>query len=332
MMTASYDRSMKIKIVLLGILCVGAVVAAPFLSYSYTAETKNNDTVILTLCHIDEFEGGKGARSGYLLRRGEEFNRRYKNVFIEVKTISLLQLSDMIEEKNLPDLISFSRGIGGDVYPFLKPYRGKINVRSDLMPATLSGGEYYALPWCMGGYCLITRQSKPQNTLLIGESLYNNPYEAAKLLEKKYAGGSGRYTQYAAYESFVSEGSGDLLGTQRDIIRCAMKAEQGKLSGIEFLPIGGYSDLVQCIGVTASGGLSANYATEFISFLTEESAQSKLTEIGMLNVIGERYASGSYLEELEKALADTIRTLNVFLSPDAVRSEREESLHALGIA
>lgn len=303
--------------------------AFPFLTYGSSGRIENptKEAVVLSLLHVDEFEGGEGSRGGFLVRRGEAFNKSNKHVFVEVRTVTESQLADCLGSSSV-DMVSFSAGVGAEVYPYLKPYDGKLTVRDELCGAGASGGKVYAVPWCMGGYVCLTRTGKDAETVLVGESAYSNPYPAvaACASDGRIA---GRTTQYGAYERFLSGDGARLVGTQRDVIRCAMKMERGKLENVAFAPIAGYTDLLQCIGITASNSEKAAICRSFIEYITSEAVQCRLSEIGMINVLGECFMSGSPLDGLEQALSGRIETVNVFTPKSELERAREAARNAL---
>lgn len=313
----------------MSVICAVILGILPFLDYSNPLpKNVSGEITILSLVHVDEFEGGEGSRASFLKRRAVEFQKNHKNVFIEVRSASESELAAFIRQGIPTDLISFSKGIGEDVFPILLPYGGKVNFRSDLIAAVSGGSKVYAAPWCMGGYALIKKSGKDVKRTYCGSSAYSNPYTALKESGLKSL---GDMSQAEAYQQFSTGNDCTyLLGTQRDIVRCEMRMEQGKLENIEITPYSG-TDLLQCIGITSKSEKNRMYANAFIEYLTSDTAQRKTTEIGMINVIGERFYSSGGLAALEEKLALPISDAdknNVFLSREKILALREECKNA----
>ena len=120
--------------------------------------SKNNQQTVLTLWHIETFEGGSASRAKYLEKQAIAFNKQQKDCFIVIKTLNENQLFLNLEQKNYPDLFSFGIGAGYMILPFLEKLQENINIRQDLQTYAQKNGQIFAYPYMMGGYLTITRE------------------------------------------------------------------------------------------------------------------------------------------------------------------------------
>lgn len=227
---------------------------------------------ILTLWHIDTFEGGVGSRKQFLLSVSRDFEKRNAGVLVMAMDRTAESAKAAIAEGKFPDLISFGAGVDvGNLRPLdlsVKSYGGGYN------------GVTYAVPWARGGYCLIenpdfTANKKDALPIIVSQGENTNPLVAYAL-----SGRTGTdfeiLTPVNAYLKFTSGKAKYLVGTQRDINRLIAR-------GTDFVsvPLAGYNDLYQYIAVATNDETKAPYCAEFINFMISESVQKKLHTIGM---------------------------------------------------
>ena len=308
---------------------------------------------ILTLWHVDSFEGGRGSRSEFLKGRAIEFEAQHKGVLVSVQNYTYEQVKQKLADGDRFDLISFSAGVGFDVKGLLSPYTSAVNVRDDLLEGGKINGNIYAIPWAYGGYALYAYESmiktdaklspasafdfaflksdrhKTQvSSLGVGLAAFNNPFRALKTGGAKKSSSTNAFynqslTSYQAYESFLSKDDFVvLLGTQRDLSRFNLKESQGKLEPLSVGYLSGFTDLVQYVGFCDNGDGRGEYAQAFIEFLTSDDAQKKLTRIEMFSPVLEIYSSGMH-REMETALSKTLAVTNAFVDPTVLESERK---------
>ncbi len=227
---------------------------------------------ILTLWHIDTFEGGVGSRKQFLLSVSREFEKKNTGVLVMAIDHTAESAAQAFSDGKIPDLISFGAGVNPK------------NLRPLELNASATGGGYngnlYAVPWCRGGYCIIenpefTSNKNAEPPLLVSQGEYTNPLVAYAL------SGKGKteteiLSPQSAYVKFVSGKSRYMLGTQRDINRLISR-------GMDFttVPLNGYNDLYQYISVTSLSDEKAKLCAEFIKYLISDDVQKQLNKIGM---------------------------------------------------
>lgn len=230
---------------------------------------------VLSVWHVDGFEGGIGSRKQFLLNRGIEFEKQNEGVFVMVSNFSFEGLEERMEKGEYPDVISFSMG-------------AKVDNASKLYATNLVGGgmigdKAYATAWCRGGYVLIANANKVSDipntfdSITVSQAEYTQPL-VAFVLEGLEAKNINVKQPMDAYYDFVNGKTDFLLGTQRDVMRLNNR-------NFEILtrPIGSFNDLIQYVSVTTKSAQKRELSQKFVQFLIEEQTQRKLNKIGMFS-------------------------------------------------
>ena len=89
-----------------------------------TGKAESNSATVLTMWHIEGFEGGVGSRCDWLGKRAREFEKRNKGVYLDVIKLTEAQLEDRLAQGQSFDLISFGLGVGESVLPHLRRLTG----------------------------------------------------------------------------------------------------------------------------------------------------------------------------------------------------------------
>ena len=229
---------------------------------------------IITLWHIDTFEGGVGSRKQFLSSLSREFEKKNAGVLIMAIEHTAESAEQALAEGKTPDLISFGAGV-------------KVkNMRPLDISVSAYGGGYngnvYAVPWARGGYCLIenpeftgTKNGEPP--IIVSQGEYTNPLVAYALSEAKNID-TEILPPLSAYAKFTSGKYRYMVGTQRDIHRLIGR-------GMDFTvkPLDGYNDLYQYISVISADDNKAETCLEFIKYLISDKVQQKLNNIGMMS-------------------------------------------------
>ena len=113
---------------------------------------------IIEVWYVESFEGGQGSRASWLRSRATELEKRYSGLYFDIATLTYSQLTDKLNDGQLPDLISFSIGAGNIVLPFLQPYNGSVDCYDNLLMSGEADNTVYAVPYCAGMYSLFARQ------------------------------------------------------------------------------------------------------------------------------------------------------------------------------
>ncbi len=307
----------KFKRISLCLLCLSVVISIPF-AYKKTATGQTfpiqtqKHKFVLTLWHVDTFEGGVGSRADFLSSRAVEFSN--DGVIIMVKNHTVDSLKTAFSKGEIPDMISYGAGVEF-VLPYLK----------SLPKIDFSGGEiegkYYAYPWCVGGYYLLTKNDDNRliDRLFISQNDYNLPFiakenhsiEAKEIIFKK---------PLDAYTSFLSGKDCALLGTQRDIRRLQTR-------GVEFYatPLENFSDLIQYISITAESEERYAESLKFLKYLTAEKGQNQLEKIGMFSAffeVGqEDYTKGYNFKNVEYTVSPFTHSYELIEIIDELRKK-----------
>ena len=267
---------------------------------------------IVSLWHIDSFEGGVGSRAEFLLRRAAEYEKKHPGVFVMVTSLTAESATEKFAAGETPDIVSY--GYGVEILNY-----SSVDTEKTCAYGTLDG-TVYAVPWCMGGYVVLSREELPEDKVLpsavVSKGNFTQPYAALAA--------SGYTLQNAvekspleAYYRFVSGMSDILIGTQRDINRLNLREESAVIT-----PLEGYNDLYQYFSVAAASSEKKYYAEEFIGYVLSDGAQEKLSSIGMLSP----YIDLSYETEGLTALQSVknAKGISVFM-PVALYSEFSEN-------
>ena len=302
--------------VTISVLSAAMIALAIFLPVKNYDKKEEKQFEILTLWHIDAFEGGTGSRASYLKKVCAGFERE-NDCLITVVNETAGDALEKIGKGIYPDILSYSRGLDGvfgickeiDFYPFSGG--GEYN------------GKHYAAAWAYGGYVEITRKGVTPQKTIISKGKYSHP-EIACLCSGINIDGAESDLPQRAYETFLSDESYKLIGTQRDIYRLKKKTEN-----FDIRPIGGFTDLVQYVSVTSKDDKKSKTAKRFINYLLTE-GQKDINALGLISVDKNRnIADNGLIDRLFDV--EYTYTLSVFTSEDVIgRAESELNRNASG--
>lgn len=270
-------------------LCVFTAVFVLFFAAGKTEEknepfSSGQYKTVLTVWHIDTFEGGTGSRGDFLGSALKSLSDDGIVTLVKVQTIESMEKS--LQKGELPDLISFGVGCG-EIAGYAR----------ELLLKGFTGGEIngriFAVPWCFGGYYLIAKNNdnrlidglfdgdadKTIENLIVSDG--ENILPVLSLMHLGITANAVYLPPKDAYPRFLSEKNAVLLGTQRDIKRIEKKKDEFTVR-----PLEGYSDLVQYIAITAGNDEKYRYCVLAIERLLSEETQKKLYKIGMMRVDG----------------------------------------------
>lgn len=287
---------MRIKSIICGVLALlsafFSIAVFPSLIRQETHFVAPEYKGIITIWQIDSFEGGTGSRKQFLLKVARGYEKQHSGLLIMVIDHTFESAKEAFSNNQYPDIISYGNGVlvGG-----IQPLNFSNFFKGGAIDKTL-----YAIPWCRGGYCLITKgETKVENGVVLdkitlSKTEYNQPALALYLSQfraKEYAIKS----PLDAYVDFVGGKSDYLLGTQRDIIRLSNR-------GVDFsiTPLDEYNDLYQYVSVTAKEKERIYYAKDFIDYLLSSNVQQMLKDIGMLSCFEVVNYQSQALLELQK--------------------------------
>ncbi len=365
----NYNVKKNISRIISTILVAIFIIAVPILilpelnsEVDFASPRKYNG--VIEFWHVETTEGGSVSRSDYLKARASEFEKKNPGTFIHITTLSQeMLLAKLVTDAHSFDLISFSYGCE-KILPFLSKYDGAINTRSDLSDAGVIDGNQYALPYILGGYGLFALTSTTHKvkqfssltenvfdcgyTKKVGKNIVNVPsivcgfgksnlptvaltINTSSLANTDAVVFDFNITQYSAYESFIKGKYSVLLGTQRDVYRLGNRESNGSIEELTFAPLGGFSDLIQFIGIGKdANSVKRPYCKQFVEYLTSVKAQQSLSKIDMFSTLDDLtlYSSGN-MAVMEKSLKKHLKTINVFVSSEKLLSCRENATNSL---
>lgn len=303
------------------ILCACAAVTA-FVGADKISEKKDfvrpaEYRGVITLWQIDCFEGGVGSRKKFLLDAARGFEKENQGVLIMAVSHTVESAAKSVENGITPDLISYGCGT-------------EIKNARELRKKTFAAGgvigeKTYAVPWCRGGYCLITNPKikvaeDKINSLLVSQGEFTQPL-AAFAMEGLVANGFEVMPPMNAYVKFTEGKTPFFLGTQRDVNRLINR-------GMEFTvrPLTAYNDLYQYISLVSEDAAKSVYAERFIDYLLSDGVQKKLNKIGMFSARLKTEFEGESLNAMQKA--EGFQTVSAFLSQEELKEMQSLSFSA----
>ena len=310
---------------------------------------------VVELWNVETFEGGVGSRESWLVNKSAKFESVNAGLFVHVTTLTVEQLETKLYNGDSFDLICFSRGVGNIVKERLAPITDNVGfVKNNFLLSGEVDGLQYAVPLYTGAYCLFARAEQLSQEQLLNNALtqtytrkvgktsvelqplvcgftpYNSPLSALAM-----SGGHGKanvsetVTQYQAYEQFVANRTAvTLLGTQRDMYRLSQKEANGKIEHLSFAPLGGYTDLVQYVGMSSSASDKTSACLEYIKYLLSEETQSTLVNLSLFSVLENTFYTSDRYVECERALNQAY-VPNVFGDEDAITRQRQTAYETL---
>ena len=240
---------------------------------------EKREPVMLTVWHIDSFEGGKNSRGNWLSDRAEEYEKKNSRLYITVKNLSAEQALTLLGAGETPDMISYGNGLlNKDSFIALKEREGLLD---SAYASGTCGGELKAVPYFVGGYVmlydeqsalrqgvdgldpsdwadfaqkleLLTYERKTGKnkvttvySLIYGKDTYTSAENAFNFISdgdispSLISPLSGTLTPAKAFEQFASGGASVLIGTQRDCFRLLSRQSNGKMASVKYIPLAG---------------------------------------------------------------------------------------------
>ena len=298
---------------------------------SLTSESREFDFMgVLEVWHIETFEGGSVSRSSWLEKKGTEFSKLNEGCYLMINTMSLEQVKLNLESGKRPNMFSFGIGVGATISNYLSEYTGKVSVRDDLLDSGTINNKIYAIPYILGGYAIFTNNELTRNLTNVGFGTKDLNNFAVSLLLNNYKielnNECENIDSFTAYDRYINERIGVLVGTQRDSYRVNNRISNGKMSNQNIKYLGGFSDLIQYMAIASCNTKEYKMCEKFIEYLQTKKVQSSLTDINMFSTIGTKLYTSGYLNEIESQLQNNLKTINVFLNDDILTNLRKNAL------
>lgn len=317
----------KIAVIIVISICVIYLVSAPILGGFFALqEQAPRKDIFVELWHVDTFEGGKNSRGEFLKKVAVELNKKNKNEFVVVKTITEMELFERLAKGELPDMFSFGTGLGEKLSGYLIENNVGTGQREWLDESVKKDGKILATPYAFGGYFLIGNGNKikvAEGTVLAPSlALYFQGEDLGKIQFSKYV------STYDAYLNFIEEG-GKLIGTQRDVVRVSQRIENGKMNEVEIKPLGNFTDMVMAIGKTNKVKENESVVCDrYITYLLSENVQSRMHELRMFPARQLPIYSIPHFSQFEKDV-DKMRCVNIFTPTEVLKKNCALGIKAL---
>lgn len=164
-------KSIIFRLIILG-LVVFLIVFLPTVNLVQNQDLKNIYGVflgnkskyqgIIEIWNIDTFEAGNKSKTTLLSEVAKEYQKKNKGVYFMVRNLTENECLGLLSKGEVPDLFSCSYGVAEKIkdyiQEFLKIDAGKFE--SGAKELINSTGNKLAIPWCKGGYFLISTREK----------------------------------------------------------------------------------------------------------------------------------------------------------------------------
>lgn len=310
---------------------------------------------IINVWHIIGFKPHSGSTSIWLNTRAVEYEKKHKNIFINIVPMSVEEYYTMLATGEKPDLVSFPLGLeyADSFLPYDLSFQESIesNMNSYLKAVGMVNDTAYALPYFYSGYALMLNTERINRTQLIFEEEITNEllqqandmlFEEATGKKKTIYGISGNpkvaallgmHCTLGSYESFQNNNAGMALTDFRAVGDMERLNKNGKGVIFEAKPITAYTDLVQLISVHSDiAPEKLSHAYEFIEYLFDEKAQAELFNMNLYPVVQIENNDESYLTAIALDCYEIYKAPivpNTFLYRRYNDSLNEEALRAL---
>ncbi len=265
----------------------------------WLAGTREDWSGVITLWHVVGFKPAQGSITAYIESIAAKYERAHKGIYIEVLGLTPEAVAERLSRGERPHLWSFPAG-GLDLDELAPLSISTPAFAGDLAPLT-NDNTPRALPFLYSGYFLLG------NTVLVQElglawPESNDPEVLRETLQAAMnARSTGRYGAVCAPEHIAKRlwlkgplaQDGDfkagqvpfLIGDARAFGDLTRKMATGGFT-FDAMPLGGYTDLVQYLGVdkNASGGY-LDHGQAVLQLLLDPASQAKLTSLGALPAV-----------------------------------------------
>ncbi len=272
---------------------------------------------IITFWQVDSFEGGSWSRKQFIMEVARNFEKNNDGIFVMATTMTKQSVEENIKKGIHPDLISYGNGIDCSNLVNLEVGKSATSGKID--------NVNYALPWCKGGYAIVSNSSINDNEksfenieeILVSQNEYTQPL-LALLTEEIKVKKVTVLPPMEAYTKFVSGKVKYFLATQRDIVRLNNRGFD-----YDIKPIENFCDLYQYVSMTEKGK-EKKYTEKFLEYLFSEQVQTSLNKISMFSEYYEINYQEKGLKEMSKVKANC--TISAFLLAEQLKEMQELSL------
>ena len=289
---------------------------------------------ILSLWHITGWRTGGSSGTAFLQKHAARYEARNPHVFIDLTCLSAEEAAAAIAQGQIPDIISYPYGTTLDLP--LAPLPP--------MPDNIVRFDQYAYPYMCGSYVILLNTDllcEHGIDVYDGWGLRPEPLlEAAKLglcfdaeegccalpalamhayppaqrpiistfgePEPPDAALSLGDVWETGLEVFCEGKTAVLIASHRQLFEAQQRYQQGDVPAFAAYAIGGYTDMVQLIGITQSEKHKQKACEDFAVMLLEPNAQNKLEALGVIPAVGglDVYAENDCLRAVYTQLSE----------------------------
>ncbi len=307
----------------------------------------------LKIWHINTWQTGYGAFSTHLKNVFSGFEKSHYGVFVDVEGLTPEEASAKLQRGELPDILSFGMGYIKEPEGFLQDIDEYDGLREPLARSATFKGKTYARPYALGGYLLLINEEICSSldidmaydwpdTEWFNETMNRletvpDDEEAEKLdpdiapiafvadeyriAQASLAASLGSAVQIKdantelGHEDFVKGKAALYVCGAQDIAMMEKDSEKNPLPAYSALPLAGYTDMVQYVGITAGIEEDKRFVCkEALDYLLEQKNQMMLGDIGAIPVLqmDEPSMQEEHLSALEEAYCYRIGVPNAF--------------------
>lgn len=126
---------------------------------------KSEVQCVLELWNIDTFESGTNPKMDYIESASIEFEKQNKGAYVLCLNMTVDELMNNLEKGKCPDMFSFSSFVAKKLQNYLTELEENIEIRQILLDsAKTPSEELLALPWCLGGYAVVSSKNRIEQT------------------------------------------------------------------------------------------------------------------------------------------------------------------------
>ena len=310
---------MKIKTAVYSVMVTGIFIFT-FIFGGVLKKYREEDVVqdykgIISLWHIDTFEGGTGSRKQFLLNVASNFEKQNQGVLVMVIGHTVASAESEFEKGIFPDMVSFGNGLA--IYNY-KNLKTKLFYKEGII-----GDKNICAIWAKGGYVLISKNEINGNVidnLIVSQSAFTLP-----LVSFVLGGYSAKNIDIKqpkdAYADFFNGKSACLLGTQRDVVRLNNSGCSANITVLDK-----FSDLNQFIAVTGSDKVKNYYSQLFVDFLLSGRIQKTINKLSLFSLSEELDFDNENLTKMQ--LAKNSSGVSAFFSKEKLTEIRDISYNA----
>lgn len=157
--------------VLLGVLTIAMFVTLPKFSADVSGNfsfisgvfvgSKSKYQGVIEVWNIDTFESGSAPKSNYLSKVAGIFQKENRGLYVLIRNLTEFECLNLLSSGLSPDIFSCSYAVASELRDYVVPFSSSenIDVSDNILASGVVDDSLYALPWCMGVYCLISTAS-----------------------------------------------------------------------------------------------------------------------------------------------------------------------------